>query len=204
LVILGAVGGGILLPLQNLGSSAQALIGDMRNEMANHHITIWHTLIAAFAFTTAFGDLRWKKIPRTFTVAALAAGLLFHLIYGGFASAVFAAILGLAIGLVFFRIGAIGGGDVKLMAALGGLLGLQAWLLAMEAAVIVAALIAIAQALRQGCVRETLSNLGELVRWLAHKGATAHPAIHVGNAAMLRAPFGVAAAVGTLVAVIKQ
>jgi prepilin peptidase CpaA len=172
--------------------------------MANHHITIWQMLIAAFALTTAFGDLRWRKIPRTFTISALVTGLVFHLIYGGFLSAVVAATLGFTIGLLFFRMGAIGGGDVKLMAALGSLLGLSTWLLAMQAAVITAALIAIVQAVRHSRVRETLANLGELLRWLAQKGATAHPAIHVGNAAALRAPFGVAAAVGTLVAVIHR
>jgi len=73
----------------------------------------------------------------------------------------------------------------------------------MEVAVLAAALIGILQALRRGVLRQTLRNVGELVRWLVGKGGIAHPLIHVENQAMVRAPFGIAAALGTVFAIWK-
>ena len=163
--------------------------------------TVWDALIIAFALTVAIGDVRWRKIPRVLTTAAVGLGLVFHLLHGGFLSAVAASLIGFGLGLSFFQLGAIGGGDVKLITAMGALLGFDRWLRAMEIAILAAAVIAIAQAIRRGVLRQTLRNVGELVRWLAGKGAVAHPLIQVKNEAMLRAPFGVAAALGTVIAI---
>ena len=163
--------------------------------------TVWDALIIAFALTVAVGDVRWRKIPRLLTTAAVGLGLLFHLIHGGFLSALVASLIGFGLGLSFFQLGAIGGGDVKLITAMGALLGFDRWLRAMEIAILAAAVIALAQAVRRGVLKQTLRNIGELVRWLIGKGAVAHPLIHVKNEAMVRAPFGVAAALGTVLAI---
>jgi len=165
--------------------------------------TLWNALVLAFVLTVAAGDIRWRKIPRALTTSAVAVGLIFHLAFGGFVSALIAALIAFGVGLSFFQLGAIGGGDVKLITALGALLGLDRWILAMEIAVVAAAVIGIAQALRRGMLRQMLRNIGELIKWLAGKGGVAHPWINVRNAALVRAPFGVAAALGTLFAVLK-
>lgn len=167
----------------------------------SNHVAIWHTLVIAFVLTAAAGDVRWRKIPRAFTTAGLLAGLLFHLLYGGLASAAIAAFLAFAIGLTLFQLGAIGGGDVKLIVALGAMLGLKSWLFAMELAVMAAALIALMQAVRHRVLWQTVRNIGASLRWLATSGVKAHPVINVNNPAMLRAPFGVAAAMGTILVV---
>ena len=107
------------------------------------HPEVWNALILAFVLTAAVGDIRWRKIPRLMTTAAVAAGLIFHLVHGGlgweFASALIATLIAFGVGLSFFQLGAIGGGDVKLITALGALLGLERWITAMEVAVIAAA-----------------------------------------------------------------
>jgi prepilin peptidase CpaA len=172
------------------------------------HPEVWNALVLAFVLTAAVGDIRWRKIPRLLTTAAVAAGLVFHLVHGGlgweFASALIATLIAFGVGLSFFQLGAIGGGDVKLITALGALLGLDRWILAMEVAVLAAALIGIVQALRRGTLGQMLRNIGSLLKWLAGRGGmTAHPTINVRNTTMLRAPFGVAAALGTLFAVFK-
>jgi prepilin peptidase CpaA len=174
------------------------------HRMAVPHPEVWNALILAFVLTVAVGDIRWRKIPRSLTTLAVAAGLVFHLVHGGFASALIATLIAFGVGLSFFQLGAIGGGDVKLITALGALLGLDRWILAMEVAVVAAALIGIAQAVRRGMLRQMLRNIGQLIKWLAGRGGmVAHPSINVRNSAMLRAPFGVAAALGTLFAVLK-
>jgi hypothetical protein len=48
-----------------------------------------------------------------------------------------------------------------------------------------------------------LRNIGALIKWLAGKGGIPHPTINVRNSTMVRAPFGVAAALGTFFAVFK-
>jgi prepilin peptidase CpaA len=165
---------------------------------------LWQAFVIAFVVTCAIGDVRWRKIPRAFTTCGVIAGLAFHLWNGGLASAAAAAFLGFAVGLAFFQLGAIGGGDVKLMAALGALLGLQPWLVAMQIAVFVAALMAVAQIFKRGAWRQTLENMREILRALKAQGLRAHPVLNVRNAAMMRAPFGVAAACGTLFALVAR
>jgi prepilin peptidase CpaA len=163
----------------------------------------WTALIVAFVLTVAVSDIRWRKIPRWLTTSAVLGGLAYHLGFGGIISALIATLIGFGIGLSFFQLGAIGGGDVKLITALGAMLGLDRWLRAMEIAVIAAALIGIIQALRRGVFRQMLRNVGTLLKWVLGKGGVPHPSINVQNQAMVRAPFGVAAALGTVVAVMK-
>jgi prepilin peptidase CpaA len=163
----------------------------------------WTALIVAFVLTVAVSDVRWRKIPRWMTTTAVLAGLAYHLEFGGIVSALVATLIAFGIGLSFFQLGAIGGGDVKLITALGALLGLDRWLVAMEIAVVAAALIGVLQALRRGVFRQMLRNIGSLLRWVLSKGGVPHPSINVQNQAMVRAPFGVAAALGTVLAVLK-
>ncbi len=163
----------------------------------------WNALIIAFVVTVAIGDLIWRKVPRSLALIGFFAGIIYHIFRGGLFSAVSAAVIAFAIGIVFFRLGAIGGGDVKLMTALGAMLGLSQWLFAMEIAIFFAAAMALVQILRTGAFTSTLQNIGDLLRWLPRSGGREHPVINVRNHNALRAPFGVAAAVGTLCAVIR-
>jgi prepilin peptidase CpaA len=133
-------------------------------------------------------------------VAGFVGGLGYHALYGGIVASLAAAFIGFAAGLALFQLGAIGGGDVKLVTALGAMLGFPHWVFAMELAVFTAAAIALVQAAIHGRLRQTLANVAALGRWLVSSGGRKHPAIDVANPAMLRAPFGAAAALGTIVA----
>jgi prepilin peptidase CpaA len=166
-------------------------------------IAIWNSAIIAFAVAAAVGDIRWRRIPRWFTLSGLLAGLLFHWHYGGVMDALAAAFLAFVMGLIFFSMGAIGGGDVKLITALGAMMGLHPWMLAMQIAVVAATLMALIQVARRRAFRQTLRNLREILRNLLTQGIRAHPYIHTGDPAVLQSPFGLAAAVGVVTAVIR-
>jgi len=157
-------------------------------------------IVVAFALTAAVCDVRSGIIPRQLTLFGLLCGLLIHAIVGGFASALIAAVVGFAVGLTFFQLGAIGGGDVKLITALGALLGLKSWMVAMEVAVMMAALMALLEVTRRGLFRRTCRNVYEICKSLYNFGFRAHPHINVNNLSMVRTPFGVAAAFGTVFA----
>jgi prepilin peptidase CpaA len=169
-------------------------------QLSHIHVTPWDAAVLAFVVTAAASDLRWRRIPRWLTLTGLLCGVLYHALIGGVLSSVVAAFLGFAAGLALFQLGAIGGGDVKLITALGAMLGFSQWVFAMEVAIFASALIALTQAAVRGVLWQTVAGVGELARWLFSSGGKRHPSIHVANTAALRAPFGVAAALGTMVA----
>ncbi len=72
-------------------------------------------------------DLRWHRIPNRVTVPACLAGISYHVWSNGLAGGLAFSLQGLAAGLAIliipFLIGGMGGGDVKLLAALGCWLG---------------------------------------------------------------------------------
>ena len=81
----------------------------------------------AVVLVTAIGtDLRSSRIPNWLTFSAMGFALVAHAWLGGFPGALFS-LAGLGTGLGLFLLiyffGSIGAGDVKLMAALGALIG---------------------------------------------------------------------------------
>lgn len=84
------------------------------------------------AFFAAVGavwmDLRMQKVRNWYILAGLAAGFLYRLVTGGlsgiagFAAGVFCPVIILA---VLFLFGALGAGDIKLFAVLGGIMGVR-------------------------------------------------------------------------------
>jgi prepilin peptidase CpaA len=75
----------------------------------------------------AFLDVRTRRIPNWLTGPSLLAGLILHLVLGGWRSMATAALAGVLAGgafLVFYLAGGMGAGDVKLMTAVGCVAGL--------------------------------------------------------------------------------
>jgi prepilin peptidase CpaA len=82
------------------------------------------TLVLAAAACAC--DLRTRRIPRILTMGGAAAGVLFHLATGGWSAGAISIggwVVGIVILFVPFALGGLGGGDVKLLGALGAWLG---------------------------------------------------------------------------------
>lgn len=82
--------------------------------------------VAVFTLVAAVSDLRTRKIPNWMTVPMCVAGLIYQgcfFQWSGLGSGLLGFLAGFGILFVLWMIGSAGGGDVKLMGALGPWLG---------------------------------------------------------------------------------
>jgi prepilin peptidase CpaA len=86
---------------------------------------IYGIIIFILAISVAW-DLCFRRIPNWLTLPAAVAGIGYHIITGGLTGLVFS-LVGMAVGFgfffLFYMMGGMGAGDVKLMAAIGSFLG---------------------------------------------------------------------------------
>ncbi|MDJ0763233.1 MAG: A24 family peptidase [Myxococcota bacterium] len=124
------------------------------------------TLAVFLCGTAAWTDWRSGRIPNWLTLPAIGCGFLIGLIGGGGRGvllSVIAALISLLVPLVLFRLKAMGGGDVKLFAALGALLGAGPGLEIQLVAFFFGALQGIGVWAKQGQLKQ---GFGRLVRWV--------------------------------------
>jgi len=103
-----------------------------------------------------------------------------------------------AIFLMLFMVGGIGGGDVKLMAAVSAWAGIGQVGALLMATAVTGGVIAVALMVVRGRILEVLLNSLELLRHHAKSGLRPHPEINVRTGTSLRLPFAPAIAVGVL------
>jgi len=147
-------------------------------------------------------DLRSARIPNLLTFTALAAGLVFHGLAPSGSGAP-AAFLGLLAGLLvffpFFALGAMGAGDVKLMAALGVWIGWQPVLQVALFGAIAGGVLAVGLALWRGYLTTALKNIAALVRFWSVEGIKPLPALTLEAGTGLRLPYALPIMVGLVV-----
>jgi len=146
-----------------------------------------------------FTDVRTRRIPNWLTGAI--AGAAFGLAFGGGPVTPVRALLGLLVGLVLMLpghvIGATGAGDVKLMAAVGAVVGPDVIFRAFLYSAVAGGVLAIAVALRRGRLGTTLTATTNLVTQPVH----AKRAIEASDRAN-RFAYGPAIAVGTFLSLV--
>ena len=122
--------------------------------------------VAAATSAAAMIDLRTRRVPNAFTLPLAASGVLLAAAGWGTAG-VGGALAGWAVGLLLmlpgYLVGATGGGDVKLFAAVGAFLGPSLMVPALLHTVIAGALLALAVSLWRGRLRETVYGTALLV-----------------------------------------
>ena len=160
------------------------------------------------ALLGAWFDVTSRRIPNRLTYPAMLAALVVRLAFLGWRG-LLEGFLGLVLcgGIFFllFVIHAMGGGDVKLMAAVGAWVGYHNAGKALIVCALAGGLIALGYVIVLKRYRTTFSNITSLIRFHATSGVRVNPELNLSSARAVRMPYGVAiaaGAVGTLVSTV--
>ena len=164
--------------------------------------------LAAVLVVSAITDVCKGKIYNAVTYSAIGAGLIGHTFAGGLAGddramglAGSAAGFAAGFGPMFavWLMGGIGGGDAKLMGAVGALMGWRFTLEAMFLGLIVAALMAVVAILSRRVFRRTLARIFRFMYLALTPGKPADPTTPESP----KIPFGLALCIGSAAALVE-
>lgn len=147
-------------------------------------------------------DIRTRRIPNALTMSAAVAGLLFHLTNSGLAGAQTSAggwVVGLLLLLPYFALGGMGGGDVKLVAALGAWLGpRETFWLAIYAG-LAGGVIALLVIVARGYARQAFANVLSIFSYWSIAGIKPVPGMTLESSKSPRLAFAIPILAGTMV-----
>lgn len=157
-------------------------------------------LVAALVITAGIYDIRYRRIPNWLALAGLVAGFGANALYGR--ALVAAEGFGIAV-LIYFPLWllhAMGAGDVKLMAAVGAVVGWQAWIIIFILTGLIGGVVAIVLMVLKKRSRKTLWNMGYIVWEIMHFRAPhmRSEELDVRSPMSFRLPHGAVVALGCL------
>lgn len=134
---------------------------------------IEYLLIILLVFAVYF-DLTRRKIPNRITMPAILIGIIWSTVnsgLNGFLFSIFGFLFGLAVFLVPYMAGGMGAGDVKLMAAIGSMMGWRFTLLSSIGTALFGGVIVILYMFYKGGMKLTLINaislgISPLSKWI--------------------------------------
>lgn len=147
-------------------------------------------------------DLRTRRIPNALTLSAAVAGLVFHVATSGLAglpTAVGGWLLGLLLLLPYFALGGMGGGDVKLVAALGAWLGPQDTFWLTIYAGLAGGAIALVVIVARGYATRAITNVFSIFNYWFYAGIKPVPGMTLASSTSPRLAFAIPILVGTVV-----
>ena len=161
-------------------------------------------LLTTVAFVATVGaagilDLRTRRIPNRLTVGSLLLALVLSAAagFGALSDSLMGAGLGLAVGVVLFAARALGGGDGKLLVAVGAFLGLSRLPGALLLIGILGGFLGLGEAIRRGVILPSLYNaVSMLKRWVTFRRGGEGRTLESPGAVTV--PYGVAIALGAI------
>lgn len=158
----------------------------------------------AVAAVGAVKDVRGARIPNWLTYGGLGSALAVRgsmLGWAGLKGGLTGLLLAGGIFFVLFLLGGMGGGDVKLMAAVGAWAGIQQLEIILIGSFIAGGIIAVWYVLAYRQLGQTILNTLALAQHHLTSGLRPHPVLNIQQPGTVRIPYGLAVAVGTLACV---
>jgi prepilin peptidase CpaA len=161
-------------------------------------------VLLALVLGAAIYDVRYRRIPNWLTVSGVVIGLLLNaFLYPTWPGLLFS-LKGLALAfgvyLALYAVRAMGAGDVKLMAAVGSLVGWQNWFGIFLITAVIGGLMAVILVTARKRLKKTLWNVGFILTEMK-SGRPAYAGkeeLDVRNPKSVGLPHGAVIAVGTL------
>lgn len=146
-------------------------------------------------------DVRTRRVPNWLTVGGFAAALLLRGLQGGdvLVDGGLGGGLGLLAALPLFLVGAFGGGDVKLLTAVGAFAGPGGLLQALLASGIIGGLIGVVMVARKSVLLPALLRTKDLGLYIATIGRAGNAPKLGSSPDSMKIPFGAAIAMGSTV-----
>jgi prepilin peptidase CpaA len=166
-------------------------------------------VLIALVITAAIYDFRYRRIPNWLNLSGVILGLGLNTLDAA-QHGLWVASLGIGLAIVLYvplyLLRAMGAGDVKLMAAVGSIVGPQNWLVVFLCTALAGGMLALVVIIRQHRVQQTLTNVTVLAGELTHfrRPADRHESLDVRNSRSTRLPHGLAIAVGSLAFVVLR
>jgi prepilin peptidase CpaA len=158
--------------------------------------------VAVLVSIAGVSDIRSRRIPNWLTLSGVCAGLALNAAtagYTGFLLSAAGMLVGFGAYFVLYCLRAMGAGDVKLMAAVGAIVGPAGWISVFVGTAIAGGLLALGLVILKRRLRETLWNAffiaSELAQFRAPYKRRAD--LDVKDGRSLKMPHGVAIAAGT-------
>jgi prepilin peptidase CpaA len=152
----------------------------------------------------AIYDVRYRRIPNWISVSGTLVGLLLNgFLYHGAPGLIFSLkglLMGFGVYFLLYVLHAMGAGDVKLMAAVGSLVGWQDWFGIFLITAILGGIMAMLLSLARGRVKTTFWNVGFILGEMGHGRAAymTREELDVKSPKSVGLPHGAVIAVGTI------
>jgi prepilin peptidase CpaA len=156
-------------------------------------------LLAAALF-----DIMYRRIPNWITVTGGVLGLAMNTLIGppeaGFLFSVVGLLVGFTVYAVLYALRAMGAGDVKLMAAIGALMGWERWFGIFFITALIGGIMALILVISRGRLKKTMFNVGFILSEMKHARPAylANEELDVKNKKALGLPHGAVIAVSTV------
>jgi prepilin peptidase CpaA len=161
-------------------------------------------VVLILLLTAAVFDVLYRRIPNWLTVSGVVLGLAMNTVIGAPEAGVVFALIGLlvAFGIYagLYALRAMGAGDVKLMAAVGALVGWERWFGIFFVTALIGGLMALILVLARGRLKKTLFNVSFILSEMksGRPAYLANEELDVNNKKSLGLPHGAVIAVSTV------
>jgi prepilin peptidase CpaA len=161
-------------------------------------------LLLAVVLGAAIFDVRYRRIPNWLNVLGVLAGIAMNsFLYQGLPGLVFALkglFLAFTVYVVLYALHAMGAGDVKLMAAVGAIVGWEDWFGIFIVTAVVGGIMSLILVASRGRVKKTLFNVSFILSEMksGRPAYLANEELDVKSNKAMRLPHGATIAVGAL------